>query len=351
MLNNTTKFHEIITGSTKVMLTSHLGPDADAIGTLLGLYSYLIKKYPGKQIEMFLTGEKREEWSFLKFAEQINWVESIATFLQQYSTIIFLDGNGLNRFIDRDFLSLADLSGRKTICIDHHQGSTFTDLDIDLSDSTSASASQLIYKYFFRDEPELLDKETAEILMLGILGDTGSLKYVKPHNSDTLVYAKELLDIGNFDLETLDLKLSQFETEDFEVLKLFMANTQHVQLPGIYGFSYTYLPKEATSQFSMKAIKSAAATYKVIILRQTKGYEWGFIVTPSKTDEFSISFRSSAGRPNVRLIAEKFEGGGHNMAAGGHYVLQNDEASLNTQDICLKVIDTIKTSELEILPS
>jgi len=339
------QFHEIISQAQNILVTSHIRPDPDAIGVALGMYAYLNKKYPQKNVAIYMTSEATDNWDFLKYADKLNWVDNIKPVLENFDTLIFLDGNSVGRFVEREPESV-DLSKFKTICIDHHpnQPDPFT---LDLSDITAASATELIYKLFFRSEPELLDSDIAKILMVGIMGDTGTFRYIKPANAETLVYAKELIDIGQFEIQDIDLHLSQFSEKEFELLQILIQNTKNVELPGIPPFTYSYLPMNILDKYSINAVKSASMVYKFNILRQIKGHNWGFIVTPDAADQIGISFRSTPGYPNAKVLANKFDGGGHIMAAGGKYMLKPGE-KYDSVDLCEKIIETIKAGPLEM---
>ncbi len=196
-------FDQILSVSKSALITAHIHPDPDAVASALAMHDLLRSKYPACKTEIYLTGEKTNMWDFLKDADQINWVSSIAEHFDSFDTLILLDGNSWDRFVP-DATDSLDLSAHKTICIDHHPA-VADSFDLNLSDPTAASTTQIIYKLFFRDNLNLIDEDTASTLMVGIMGDTATFRYVKPTNADILMYAKELIEFGNIDVQSLEL--------------------------------------------------------------------------------------------------------------------------------------------------
>lgn len=164
------QLNTILSSAKKVFITSHLKPDPDALGSLLGVYDYVVKKYPQVTIDAYLTGEADLTFTYLKSFNKIKWVEDVADFVSDYDTLIFVDASTISRFTD--FAEKIELGKYQSICIDHHKNppDSFT---LNLSDSNKPAASQLVYELLFRNNKDLLDPGVAEVLLTGIMGDTG----------------------------------------------------------------------------------------------------------------------------------------------------------------------------------
>src|SRR5690606_12688521 len=119
---------------------------------------------------------------------EIEWIRDISDIVNNYDTLIFLDGNTLNRFTNES--SKIDLQKFKRICIDHHTNPP-DNFDLNLSETTQSSCAQLIYKLFYRGS-KFLNNEIAEILLTGMIADTGTFKYINYQKTNTFEYAKEL---------------------------------------------------------------------------------------------------------------------------------------------------------------
>lgn len=336
------KFLEIISSSENVMIVSHIKPDWDAVCSMLAMYDYLKKAYPAKGYGLYLSNEKNPQFDYLEGADKINWVRDISDVVANFDTIIFLDGNSVSRFSNEK--EKIDLSKFKTICLDHHPNDP-DKFDLDLSDTNAASVTQLVYKLFFRPQQNLLDKKIAEIILVGILGDTGTFRYINHKSSDTLTFAKELIDLGELEVQNVELPMTQMDEEEFELIKIFMENTVKVENSKA-NFMYSYIPTEFLDKYSLNTIRSAGDKFKVMFVRQIKGYNWGFIITPNSKTQLGISFRSTPGAANVREIAMNFGGGGHVLAAGGY--MKVDDKITDSKEACEYLAEFINKSDLKL---
>jgi len=148
---------DAIAQADAISILTHLNPDADTLGTGLGIYT-LLSKEKGKRVEIVNASSSLPVYlDFLKYFKKIkNKIE------YDNSLIITCDcGN-----IDRPGF---DLSGRKIINIDHHKSNTYYG-DINIIKSTYASASQVAFELF--RQFMTIDSETATCFYAALLSDT-----------------------------------------------------------------------------------------------------------------------------------------------------------------------------------
>jgi len=129
----------------KVVITTHKGPDGDAMGSSLALYNYLLKKghsvhvitpndYPG-----FLKWMKGDE-DVIEYCFHKEKAEKIT---ESAELIFCLDFNTLSR-IDT-YAPIVESSKALKVLIDHHQHpDTF---DFNFSDTSACSTAQLIFEF------------------------------------------------------------------------------------------------------------------------------------------------------------------------------------------------------------
>ena len=67
---------ETIKGSKKILITSHVDPDGDAISSSLAMYNTLLDKYNGKEVYVCLD-EVSENFNYLKGFEDIVSLEEL----------------------------------------------------------------------------------------------------------------------------------------------------------------------------------------------------------------------------------------------------------------------------------
>src|SRR3989344_3412753 len=118
------EFKDLVKKNKSIVIVSHKSPDDDSISSVLGIYVYLTE--------------------FLKIDEaKIRKINSFKG---------------------------------TTICIDHHPRPE-NKFDLHMVVTPCSSCAEMIYRLFFEKE-RLLNKETCEILLLGMIGDTGVFKFV-----------------------------------------------------------------------------------------------------------------------------------------------------------------------------
>lgn len=310
------EFDELLANAKKVLITSHISPDLDAGCSSLAMLAYLEKQYTELDASIVLTSRdgRPYSWEFIADAEKIMWVEELADVFDDYDTVIFMDANNLGRFSnDSERLSI---NGKTTICIDHHPGEP-DEFDLNLSRLDVPSAAQLVYELFFSTNKQFLSKSVSETIMLGILSDTGGLKFIKSEQVRTFSVVAELIKLFDLNIQALELKLSSIGPKSLEVFTHLLNNQEYKEAKNGNNFSGSYIDPEFAENYLGAELSEGNNTYKFAVLGKIKGCGWGFVLKKATEDTFSIAFRSTPGSVNVRLLAQKFDGGGHDLAAGG----------------------------------
>lgn len=343
------KFDRLAKKAKKIIITAHKSPDEDAVCSMLAVYSYLRKVHPGPKRRMIISGEVSSRWDYLPFFDKIEWVKDLADHLGGAELVIFLDGFERERFSSQP--DKIDLSKFKSICIDHHPEpkENFT---LDLSRSGATSVCEIIAEILF-DDDQLLNQKIIEILLVGILADSGGLRYINQQNSVVLPIVKRLIDLGKIELQNLRQKMEVISEPEFELIKILMTNTTNVKFKKIPGLTCSFLPKSCLKGYPQEAIKNARHRYMDMIFRYIEGYPWGFLVYPDADDskKFHVGFRALPGAPNVRLLANRLGGGGHDQAAGGKYILKKGEEKLDSKDVCRRILEVVRSAKLELTSS
>lgn len=190
-------FKREISSPKKIFITTHVKPDADALGSSLGLANYLLKK--GHEVTVvtptdypsFLNWMKGND-SVLDFSNPAH-TELATQKLNEADIIFCLDFSVLKRV--NELGEMIRKSDAYVINIDHHQDpEDFADFKYW---STAAAATcELIYELIIQlGDKELLDKDIAECLYAGIMTDTGGFRHPNTTKNVHLVVA-ELVDLG-----------------------------------------------------------------------------------------------------------------------------------------------------------
>lgn len=199
-------------------------------------------------------------------------------------------------------------AGIKTLKIDHHSSS---EPEADLNYIRVASSTCRLIWEIFNENDISISSEIAYLLAIGHLTDTGFLKY-EGVNSDDYRMIAGLMDIG-VDMYSLRWKMDFNNTLD---------NAKFVQL--IYkNLVIDNEKKVAYSHYTLQDIQDHKINMNDVYLKGAdliktfKGIDFAFVVkeNSSQTGIYDVSFRSRLPEVSVLEFAEKFDGGGHRMAA------------------------------------
>jgi nanoRNase/pAp phosphatase (c-di-AMP/oligoRNAs hydrolase) len=309
-----TKFFDLISAAKRVIVTGHMNPDEDAVASILAIYEVLQQKAPGKEARMLLCGEPANAYKSFKGFEKIEFVPDIADVVQPDDTLVVVDGSQLYRF-SRQPEKLATVKTR--ICIDHH-ASPVEEFTLSVVVPSYPAATAVIYKLFADDVK--INKPLAEIFLLGIFGDTGTLAYLKPNQLETLPIVKNLLEVAQVEVQEFLARFQTVSQREFAVFMEFCKNTKFGSAPGWPNFQYAYLTEDFVKQggYTDLELTKGSAHYKDDFLRTIEDHPWGFMVRATPQGPVAISCRSLPGSVNVREVMERMQlGGGHDRAAGG----------------------------------
>jgi phosphoesterase RecJ-like protein len=292
------------------MILSHINPDGDAIGSMLGLYWFL--KNRGCTVNMAVPNEIPQFLLWMEGAEQIHDFrgqrQPVEQELQKADLIFCLDFNEPDRLgdISAIFQSLDTLK----LMIDHHPyPESFTDYGI--SDPSVSSTAELVYRFILDlDGTGALNRNIAEGLYVGIMTDTGCVSF-NSSNPNTFQVVAKLLSTG-IDKDLIYSQVYDNFTEDRMRLLGYSLTEKMVVLPELRT-AFISLTRKELEQF-----------------RHVSGDTEGFVNYPfsvkdirvtalflEKRDHIKISFRSKGDFAINRLAEEFFNGGGHHNAAGG----------------------------------
>ncbi len=289
-----------IIGAKKIAITGHIKPDGDCIGSCLSLYLYLIQnkdKFQIEQVDVYL-GSFGNEFSILSGIEDIK--HSYET-EETYDVLISLDCGSLDRLGDAvKFFHTA----KKTINIDHHiSNQMFADVN-----HLVAEASSTCEVLFSLMDEELITKEIASALYVGIIHDTGVFKHSNT-SAHTMQVAGKLINKGINFSALIDESFYAKTYKQNQILGRCLMESILI-LNGKVVFS-------SINRKMLDFYGASTSDLEGIIdqLRVTKGTEVAVFIYETELQEFKVSLRSN-GEVNVSKIAVYFGGGGHVKAAG-----------------------------------
>jgi len=291
---------ELLKSKNDFILATHVQPDGDAIGSLLGLGMLLGNI--GKKV--FLSwGEQIVIPPQYLFLPGIELIEDPSQCPSSSDVFIALDCATLDRLG-----SLAEKAGqaKMLVNIDHHAEKTKFG-HINITDENASSTSELVLR-ICNELGEKLTKNIAVCLYVGIVTDTGKFQYTNT-TQNTFDAAKELLDYG-----ILPNKIFQklYETTSFNYLKLQGVALSRATLIEDIGLIYTWILQSDLKQTNAEL---SQAENLIDLLRSVEGINVAVVFKELGDNRLNVSLRSK-GKINVSKLAENFGGGGHANAAG-----------------------------------
>lgn len=322
-------FDSLILNSESIVITSHFSPDDDSIASVLSVYYYFnsFLKIDEAKLKIIYTGEKNDKWSSLVNFDKVRFVDDLANYLKKTDTLIVLDGGSFKRFSRKN--EIESFQG-KTVCIDHHPmpGNQF---DLQLVAKQYTSTSEIIYRLLYGDKA--LARDICEILLLGIVGDTGSFRFINNTTAGVLSIAEKLITMGEINVDSFIGKFEKINKKSYQILIELMKNSKIEKIKNWPDFVCSFIDMEEClrNDYSDNDI-SEGSSYFTRYLRAVNGVEWGMVITPRLHDmTHSVSFRSSPGSVVTREIGEKMEiGGGHDRASGGKILTNSTEIAINS---------------------
>ena len=326
---------ELLGSPKRIIIIPHKNPDADALGSSLGLRGYLIKR--GHNVTVISPSD------YPKFLDWMEGNESVEIFSSKKeksfqkmidgADIVFcLDFNSLAR-ID-DLGKMVSKSNASKFLIDHHlDPDCFADFAFA---STEASATaELIYEFIIKmGDRELIDASMAESLYAGIMTDTGQFKH-RNTNQNVHYVTANLMELG---ADTAKVGSLIYDTNSYDRLKfLGFALSQRLTYLKEYHTAYIAISSEDLRSFNSKTGDTEGLVNYALSL---EGVVLGILIS-EKEDGVRLSLRSK-GDFSVNEFAKKFfNGGGHKNAAGG-------TSDLSFEDTVKKLNKILKsyTSEL-----
>lgn len=297
-MNRLKEIENEISHHRKFLIASHRSPEADAIGSQLGLSRVLRQR--GKRTILYNRDGVPKNLSFLKGSDSVLKHSELPDEVADVEIVIVVDCSDLDRLGDKGKGLVRDLP---VINIDHHQDNTnFGDINYvkPVAATTQIIADLIEYMGLKLDEP------IATALYAGIIADTSSFQNENV-SANLMAKAADLLESG---ANARSVIVNMYEREPFSKLKLLG------EVLSTAKFEDGIVWAEITPEKMEKAGATQEDTEGVVgKLRTTEGAEVACLFKKLPEDTIKVSLRSKDG-VDVSNVAREFGGGGHKVAAG-----------------------------------
>ena len=297
-------FRNIIESKTRFVLTSHINPDGDGLGTEIALAGFLRRH--GKQAVILNDSPTPENYQFLSdLFPLLRYDASVhASLIDNTEVIIVLDTNHPNRLGSMKQAVVSSTAMK--ICIDHHlEPGKFADLYI--LDETSTATGEIVYRLLNSLSGTGIDRDAAIGLYTAIMTDTGSFRYPKT-DPDTHKIIAHLIQLGADPVKIYQQVYEQGSVNRLRLLGLALANLQTSHEGKI---AYIVLTHEMLASTHTTEIDSDTFIPFTLTIG---GVQIGLLFAEVE-GLIKISFRSK-GDIWINELAKEFGGNGHKNAAG-----------------------------------
>jgi phosphoesterase RecJ-like protein len=302
-----------------IVITFHQKPDADAMGSGLGLYNFLI------QFGHSVTVISPTNWAgFLSWMPGAKKMldfemqnEKALNALKEAQWLFCLDFNVLSRARNMEPV-INNLTCTK-ILIDHHQQPQTEAFDYGISNTEKSSTAEMVFDFIINSgHAEKINIDVSECLYAGVMTDTGSFRF-NSTSADVHRMVAKLKETGLNHSQIHENLFDNFMEGRFR----FFGNTllNRMEIFYEYNTALIAIPQKDLIKFN---VKTGDTEGLVNFPLSIKGIKLAAIII-DRGDERKSSFRSKGGF-DVNTFARKyFNGGGHFNAAGGKNTESLDE--------------------------
>ncbi len=296
------EFHTLnfaIKESENILLFAHSHPDGDTVGSVLAFREYT--QSLGKNVDVACFDPFPD---YLSSIIRVDFSNPEQLDLKKYNLIIAADS------VERGFEKIKNnfLENQVLAILDHHPDITLRG-DINVIDASYSSVCEIVYNFFEANQVDL-SPEMATYLLLGILGDTGSLQHSST-TSRVMEIASKLLKKGARLSKIIE---TTFTNKSIATLKLWGKALEKARINPASGMIVSIL--------TQKDLEECGAGNEDIaqianILNTVPDTKFSLILSERGDGIVKGSLRSEDYKGvDVSAIAATFGGGGHRLASG-----------------------------------
>lgn len=287
----------LVQDAKTILIVTHVKPDGDAIGSMLGLANAL--RAAGKQVDAAVDDGTPKYLSFMPGADKVYAKITVG----KWDVMISVDAS------DEARTGMVGAYGRNNskaiVNLDHHATNTMFG-DAHLISETAVSATEVIYHWLQHMGTPPTTPDVAMPLLTGLVTDTMGFR-ISSVRAETLGVAQALMSTG---VSLHDIITRTLESKPFHVLKLWGLALGSIQLDGqVVSVNIT------AADLKTANMDEASDSGLVSLLNQIDEARVAVIFFELPDEKVKLSMRSKQGY-DVGAVALALGGGGHKQASG-----------------------------------
>lgn len=299
------RFVEVIGSAQRFVLTSHIRPDADALGSELGMAGVL--EALGKKVTIINGHAAPRNLQFLDPTNRLKTlgVDVQANAIGEFDALMVLDTSAWAQLGPMGDVVRA-FNGKKII-LDHHVSSD--DLGAESFKNTTAEATGRLVVEAADHLGVKLTPEISTPLFAAIATDTGWFRF-RSIAAESFRFAARLVDAGAVPQEIYTALYERDTLARIQLIGRIIARAQ-TEMDGKLVHTSCF-----AEDFKETGAEASDTEDVVNMTLAVAGTQVAVILVEQMTGGFKISFRSRAAGVDCSKLAELFGGGGHKAAAG-----------------------------------
>ena len=296
-----TRAAEILADADEVALACHVNPDADALGSMLGLASVLRARGVRTVCSFGNEPPTLPRWAALLPGS--DRIVAPSRFPAEPAVMVTCDCASFDRLAG---LGAAATAAKELIWIDHHRSNDGYGT-VRLVDPDASSTCEMVVRLIDAMGVEL-DRDAAICLYAGLVTDTGRFQY-QATTPETLRIAARLRE---HDFDHAALVRAMYEDNDPSYLRLLgTALGRMAEVPEA-SVVWTYLTQ---ADLAAAGVTAGDTDDLIDVLRTARDVDVAAVLKQQRDGRFKVSVRSRGGH-DLSAVAAAFGGGGHRLAAG-----------------------------------
>ena len=292
-------------GESSNLITGHINPDGDALGSALAFKLILDSKNLQSDVSFDIKGNIPSNLNHLP----INLISE--KLKDKYDNVFVFDCGNSERLGSLEDLAL---KSDNIVVVDHHIDPSFGNVQI--IDSTAASTTQVLYREIVSEGVDI-DTNIANCLMTGLITDTGRFQY-RNTNYEVFQIASKLMQSG---AELTLISDNIYGSIPMNAVKLQSEVLNRISLFEKEELVVSYILQKDYENYN---IESSETDFLIDSIRLVKESKVALLLKEQEDKSFKGSLRSRTDL-DVQQIASIFGGGGHKAASGFSTTLSMEE--------------------------
>lgn len=301
------QFSDAVRQSPSVLISTHLNPDGDALGSALAMSLYLDSIEV--ENEVICNNLAPYNLEFLPHKDRIRLTPK-----KKHELAIVLDLDSLER-LGKTRDAIEDCG--RMILIDHHIPHQEPG-DVRIVDVKAPATALILTRLFFALNAKI-SPEMATCLLTGIVTDTGSFRY-RNTTPESLELCAKLLQFGG---DLVQINEEVYQKKPIESVLLLRKVLDNMKVLCDDQLAYSVLPAKDFTDIGAVEMHTEGLVNEMMFIRTTKIS--ALLREPGERKLVRASVRSR-GDIDVAAALREFGGGGHKNAAGCTFEMSIEEA-------------------------